>query len=68
MQYSVLTTIVGLVAASVAMAAPSDSSLEKKGSPIVVTLCNDFHGGKPCETHNVYPGQCSELRTAKCYR
>lgn len=65
MQPSVLaSTFLGLVASSIAAAVGPDgasTTLSKKDDGILVTLCNDFHGGKPCETHDVWPGQCSKL-------
>lgn len=63
MKHSVLTTLLALAAISLAVAVPHDdpSTLAKKSNGIIVTLCNDFHGGKPCETHNVKPRQCSKF-------
>lgn len=57
-----LATLSGLVAIVLAAAVPEEaSSLVKKAdnAGIYITLCNDFHGGKPCEKKPVTPGKCS---------
>lgn len=63
MQCSILATLLGLAVTSIAVAVPDDAStLSKKAATgIIVRLCNDFHGGKPCETHDVKPRQCSKF-------
>lgn len=53
--------ILGLTATVLASTGLDESrSLEKKSTEIEVTLCNDFHGGAPCQTYDAWPGSCGE--------
>lgn len=57
-----LATLAGLVAVVLAAAVPEQaSSLVKDATDdgIWITLCNDFHGGKPCQRKEVARGKCS---------
>lgn len=49
MQFTILATVLGFAATGFGY------------GNVTVTLCNDFHGGKPCELHNVVPQTCSKL-------
>lgn len=69
MKSSILATFLSLAAASSAVAVPDEAfTSAKRTDGIEVILCNDFHGGKPCEMHIVYPGQCSESLNAVLWR
>lgn len=62
-----LATLSGLVAVVLAAAVPEEasSSLAKKADDtIYITLCNDFHGGKPCEKKPITPGKCSTSKSS----
>lgn len=57
-----LATLSGLVAVVLAAAVPEVevAALDKKAdSTIYITLCNDFHGGKPCQKKPITLGKCS---------
>ncbi|PSR99106.1 hypothetical protein BD289DRAFT_450548 [Coniella lustricola] len=49
MQFTILATILSLAATGLGY------------GNVTVTLCNDFHGGKPCELHNAVPGTCNNV-------
>lgn len=57
-----LATLSGLVAVVLAAAVPEEASslVKKADDTIYVTLCNDFHGGKPCEKKPITLGKCSK--------
>lgn len=57
-----LATLSGLVTVVLAAAVPEVevAALDKKAdSTIYITLCNDFHGGKPCQKKPITLGKCS---------
>lgn len=57
-----LATLSGLVAVVLAAAVPEEASSDlakKADDTIYITLCNDFHGGKPCQKKPITPGKCS---------
>lgn len=62
MKTFILATLSGLVAVVLAAAVPEVevAALDKKAdSTIYITLCNDFHGGKPCQKKPITLGKCS---------
>lgn len=62
-------TLLGLAATALASAVPDEAALFARGaSGIQVTLCNDFHGGKPCQTYAAQAGSCSKSNSIVKYR
>lgn len=59
MKNTIVATLLGLAATSLA-ASFVERAANTSSSSIQLTLCNDFHGGKPCETNTVKPGVCSK--------
>lgn len=57
--FIVANALLGLTVTAFASAVLDESKLSARGnSGSQVTLCNDFHGGKPCQTYTTQAGSC----------